>query len=80
MADLIFSIPEELLERMEKYPEINWKKIAKNAVEKYLEKLELMDRLTSKSTVTIEDIEKWGDGIKQKMWERHKFYMNNLEE
>ena len=80
MTDIKFTISDEILERMKKYPEINWEKVAKNAVEKYLEKLEVTDRLLSNSTLTLEDTEKIGDDIKQRMWEKHKIYLENLKE
>ena len=79
MNDIKFALSEELLERMKKYPEINWKKVAKSAVEKYLEKREVADKLASKSSFTMEDTDKLGDEIKQKMWERHKYYLENLK-
>ncbi|KKL48907.1 hypothetical protein LCGC14_2320810 [marine sediment metagenome] len=79
MTDIKFTISKDILERMEKYPEINWEKIAQGAVEKYLEKLEVADKLTSNSSFTLEDADKLGDEIKQKMWERHKYYMETLK-
>ena len=79
MTDIKFTISKDLLVRMEKYPEINWEKVAQSAVEKYLEKLEVVDRLTSKSVFTFEDADKLGDEIKQKMWERHKYYLETLK-
>ena len=80
MTDIKFTIPEDILKRMDKYPEIDWKKVAQSAVKKYLEKLELADRLTVKSKITLEDADKWGDEIKQEMWKRHKYYIEHLEE
>ena len=80
MTDIKFTISDDILERMKKYPEINWEKVAKSAVEKYLEKLEIADRLLSNSTLTLEDAEQIGDDIKQKMWEKHKIYLENLKE
>ena len=79
MADIKFSISEELLERMKKFPEINWERVAHSAVEKYLEKLEVADKLASKSNLTIEDADELSDEIKQKMWERHKYYLETLK-
>ncbi len=43
MTDISFSVYEELLKRMEKYPEIKWETIARTAVKNYLEKLENAD-------------------------------------
>ncbi len=79
MTDIRFTISEEILKRMKNYPEINWEKIAKSAVEKYLEKLEVADKLASKSSFSLEDADKFGDEIKQKMWESHKCYLDNLK-
>ena len=80
MTDIKFSISEYLIERMKKYPEINWERVAKSAVENYLQKLEVADKLLSNSTLTYEEAEEIGDDIKQKMWERHKLYLENIEE
>ena len=74
MTDIKFSISEHLMERMKKYSEINWERVAKSAVEKFLQKLEVTDKLVSNSTLTQEDAEKIGDDIKQKMWKRHELY------
>ncbi|MCK4239937.1 MAG: hypothetical protein KAX33_12485, partial [Candidatus Lokiarchaeota archaeon] len=38
-----FSVSEELLKRMKKYPEIKWETIVRTAVKNYLEKLENAD-------------------------------------
>lgn len=78
MTDFSFSVSEEFLKRMEKYPEIKWDTIAQAAVENYLEKLEIADKITSKSTFTLEDAETIGNEIKQKIWEKHKIYLKNL--
>jgi len=79
MTDIRFFVPPELLDRMKKYSEINWKKVAKTAVEQYLEKIGLADRLTAKSKFTLEDAERFGDDVKQKMWEKHKYYLEHLQ-
>ncbi|MBA7685228.1 hypothetical protein ES703_93646 [subsurface metagenome] len=75
MTDLTFSVPEDLLKRMEKYPEIKWDTIALAAVEKYIEKLEITDKLASNSELTLEDAEIIGNEIKRKGWEKHKKYL-----
>ena len=80
MTDIIFSLSKDLVERMKKYPEINWEKVAQSAVEKYLEKLEIADQIAAKSNFTLEDAEKIGDEVKQKMWERHKYYLKTLKQ
>jgi hypothetical protein len=78
MTDLKFSVPEDLLKRMEKYPEIKWDTIALAAVEKYIEKLEITDKLASNSELTLEDAEIIGNEIKRKGWEKHKKYLETF--
>ena len=43
MTDFSFSVSEELLKRMKKYPEIKWETIVRTAVKNYLKKLENTD-------------------------------------
>ncbi|TFG15982.1 MAG: hypothetical protein EU535_00040 [Promethearchaeota archaeon] len=80
MADIKFTISKDIVKRMKKYPEIDWEKVAKSAIEKYLQKLEVADKLLSNSTLTLNDTEELGEDVKQKMWEKHKLYLENLEE
>jgi len=80
MTDMKFSLPDDLSRRMKKYPEINWDTIALAAVENYVEKLEITDRLASTSKLTIEDAETIGNEITQRSWEMHKKYLDFLEE
>ncbi len=75
MTDIKFTISKDLIERMKKYPEIDWERVAKSSVEKYLEKLEVADKLLSNSKLTLKDTENLGEDIKQKMWEKHKLYI-----
>jgi len=45
----------------------------------YLEKLEVAEKLTSKSTFTTEDADAFGDKLKHDMWKRHKYYHQILK-
>ena len=75
MTNMTFSIPDEIYKKMKQYPEIKWSQIARNALLKYLEKLELMNQIMTESKLTIEDVESMGDEIKKKAWQRHKKHM-----
>ncbi len=79
MTDFRFSIPKGLLEKMKKYPEINWEKVAQGAIEQYLEKLEVADKFAAKSNFTLEDADELGEKIKRDMWKRHKYYLETLK-
>ena len=44
MTELKISIPDDLVKKMEKHPEIDWTSIASNAIETYLNNLNLNER------------------------------------
>jgi len=43
MTELKISIPEELAEKIKRYPEINWEKIISIAIESYINNLEVVE-------------------------------------
>jgi hypothetical protein len=67
---MTFSLPETLYKKMKKYPEIKWSHIARGAIEKYLERLELTDKIASKSKLKEEDVESLSEEIKRRSWEK----------
>lgn len=40
MTDRSFSIPEDLYEKMKKYPQVNWESITRSALKNYIKMLE----------------------------------------
>ena len=64
---------------MKKHPEIKWNSIAESAIEKYIQKLEIADNITSKSRLTLNDVEEIGNEITRRSWEKHKQYLDTLE-
>ena len=75
MTNMTFSIPEDIYKKMKQHPEIKWSQIARNALIKYLENLELANQIITESKLTIEDVEAMGDEIKKRAWEEHKKQM-----
>ncbi|AEM57532.1 hypothetical protein HISP_09865 [Haloarcula hispanica N601] len=53
----------DLKERMESHPEINWSEITRQAIEEKIEALEVMDELTSESNLTESDVQEIADKI-----------------
>ncbi len=78
MTEIKLSLPEELLKIMDKYPEIKWNSIAQSAIEKYIEKLETAEKITSKSKLTFNDVEEIGNEITRRSWEQHKKYLDTF--
>ncbi len=72
VVSLTLSVPEELKQRMDKFPEINWSEVARQAINERTAVLERMNKLLSKSEFTEEDALKHGDIVKDKVWKKHR--------
>jgi len=71
MTNVTFAVSEDLHEIMRKHKEIKWSEIARQALWSHARKLEIMDKLLSKSELTEEDAEKIGNKIKHGIAKRH---------
>lgn len=56
MPNMTLSIPEEIHEAMKKHKEIRWSEIARDSIVEHVRKLEIMDKITSKSKLTMKDV------------------------
>jgi len=82
MPNITLSIPDEIYKIMKKYKEIRWSEIARQAIEKfsrklellniidYEEKIELFNILFRKSELTEEEILKIDNEVKENMFKR----------
>ena len=71
MTNMTLAVPEDLHEIMRKHNEIKWSEIARQALWEQARKLELMDKLLSKSKLTEADAESIGHKIKHGIAKRH---------
>ena len=71
MVNITLSIPNELHKLVKKHSEIKWSEIARRAMWIEARKLDLMDKLTSKSKLTEKDIEELDHKIKAGLLERY---------
>ena len=55
MANVTLAVPEELRRIMKGHPEIKWSEVARQAMWAYASKLEMMDEVMKKSTLTEKD-------------------------
>lgn len=72
MASLTLAIPEELKRKMAEFKYINWSEVARHSIINKLQILEKMNKLLSKSTLTLEDTIKYGRMINKRIWKKHK--------
>ena len=55
MTNITLMLPEELQKKMKKHSEIRWSEVIRQAIQKKIEDLELLDKITSKSKLTNKD-------------------------
>ena len=79
MTELKLKIPESLYEKMKKYPEIKWDSIAQSALERYIERIEITEKIASNSKLTIDDVEDISNEITKISWQKHKEYLEKLK-
>ena len=73
MVNITLSIPNELHKLVKKHSEIKWSEIARRAMWIEARKLDLMDKLTSKSKLTEKDIEELDHKIKAGLLKRYSW-------
>lgn len=71
MVNMTLAIPEDLHLLIKKHDEIKWSEIARKAMWEQARKLELIDKILTKSTLTEKDAEIIGNKIKRGISKRH---------
>ncbi len=57
MPSITVNVDDDLKERMENHPEINWSEVTRQAIQEKVETLEVMDELTSESELTESEVQ-----------------------
>ena len=70
MPSITVNVDDDLKDRMEKHPEINWSEVTRQAIQEKIETLEVMDELTSDSELTESDVAEIADKINKRERER----------
>ena len=65
MVNMTLALPEELHNKMKNFNDIKWSEVARKAIEERINDLELMNRIASKSKLTVKDAEELADKIKK---------------
>ena len=72
MANMTISVPDELKKLLDKYPELNWSEVARQAWRQKAEQLELLNRLTANSKATDKDVMEIAEKVKLGMAKWHE--------
>lgn len=72
MVSMTLSIPKDIKQHMDAFPEINWSEVAREAIKKKLTLLEQFREFTKNSTMTEEEALKLGDEVSKSAMKRHE--------
>ena len=72
MGKVIFNIPSEVKKIISSHPEVHWERLVRDILWSYAKKIELMDKITSRSKLTEEDVEALDKAIKADLLMRYK--------
>ncbi|MDP3728635.1 MAG: hypothetical protein Q8R18_04240 [bacterium] len=71
MTNMTFAVPEDLHFVMKKHAEVRWSEIVRKALWEHAQKIELMDKILSKSRLTEKDALELGRKVNQGIAKRH---------
>lgn len=72
MPNITLAIPEDLKEKMDRFKEINWSEVARQAIREKTLLLERMNQMFSGSTLDDASIEAHAAKIKKNVLKKHK--------
>lgn len=72
MTTMTLAVPSELKEKMEKFPEMNWSEVARQAFMQRIRDLEFLRKFKSDSTLTEEDALRLGKELSKNLAKRYK--------
>ena len=71
MANITLALPESVHRIVKQHKEIRWSEIARAAISNHAAKLEMMDRIASKSKLSLKDIEELNERVKERLQRRY---------
>ena len=69
MPNLTLAIPKELHKKMKQHSEIRWSEIVRKTISERIEDLDLLDKLTSKSKLTKQDVDEIAHKINKEVFQ-----------
>lgn len=71
MTTMTLALPNELKQKMDHFPEINWSEVARQAFMQRIADLEFLKRFKEKSTLTEEDALRLGAEVSKGLSKRY---------
>jgi len=70
MPSITVNVDEELKERMDDHPEINWSEVTRQAIREKIEHLEVLDELAGDSELSADDVADLADRVNESARQR----------
>lgn len=71
MVSITLSVPEEMKEEMDEFPEINWSEVARQSINRKLQELQFLEEFKKHSELTKKEAVELGKGINEELIERY---------
>lgn len=71
MVSITLSVPEEMKDEMEEFPEINWSEVARQSIDEKLQELRFLEEFKKESDLTEEEAVKLGRRLNEELAERY---------
>jgi len=68
---MTLAIPEDLHKLIRRHNEVKWSEVARKAMWEHAKRLDIMDKLVSKSKLTEKQAEEIGNKLKKEIAKRH---------
>jgi hypothetical protein len=72
MPTMTLAIPQDLKDKMDGFPELNWSEVARSAFKKKIELLEILNDFAKDSTLTEKDALELGAKVSKGLVKRYK--------
>ena len=72
MVNITISVPNNIKDKMDAFPELNWSAVARKAFEEKMNDLEFIKKFKSRSTMTDEDAIRLGRELNKNFAKRRK--------
>lgn len=67
MPNITLSLPDDVYKKMKKHFQVKWSEVARRAIINEIEKFEAIEKIASKSKLTLKDVEELDKKIKEGM-------------
>jgi hypothetical protein len=72
MPNITFEIPNEIKKILSDHPEIKWDKVVTDTLWNYAKKIRLMDKIASKSKLSLQDVDKFDNTVKARLLKHYR--------